>query len=100
MLAWDVHEREAEPEMADVLKNLVVPQKLAQIRPRQYRHDSIESSIRKSQLGGGNKPQIYPLTVKEIADTYMHMLHSKHFFKCNAILDKSYNFKLLKTKMQ
>ncbi len=25
-----VHEREGEPEMADVLKNLVVPQKLAQ----------------------------------------------------------------------
>jgi hypothetical protein len=30
MLAWDVHERKDEPEMADVLKNLVVPQKLAQ----------------------------------------------------------------------
>ena len=30
MLAWDVHEREDKPEMADVLKNLVVPQKLAQ----------------------------------------------------------------------
>jgi hypothetical protein len=30
MLAWDVHEREGKPEMADVLKNLVVPQKLAQ----------------------------------------------------------------------
>jgi hypothetical protein len=64
MLACDVHEREDEPEMADVLKNLVVPQKLAQIRPRQYKHDSIESNSRKSQQGGGNKPQIYPLTVK------------------------------------
>ncbi len=30
MLAWDVHEREDKPEMADVLKDLVVPQKLAQ----------------------------------------------------------------------
>ncbi len=30
MLAWEVHEREDEPEMADVLKNLVMPQKLAQ----------------------------------------------------------------------
>ncbi len=30
MLAWDVHEKEDEPEMADVLKNLVVPQKPAQ----------------------------------------------------------------------
>jgi hypothetical protein len=29
-----------------------------------------------------------------------HMLHSKHFFKSNAILDKSYNFKLLKAEMQ
>ncbi len=56
--------------MADVLKDLVVPQKLAQIRPRGYKHDSIESSIRKSQQGGGNKPQIYPLTVKEIVGAY------------------------------
>ncbi len=69
MLAWDFHEREDKPEMANVLKNLVVPQKLAQIRPRRYKHDSIESSIHKSQQGGGNKPQIYPLT-KEIADAY------------------------------
>jgi hypothetical protein len=56
--------------MADVLKKLVVPQKLAHIRPRQYKHDLIESSIRKSQQGGGNKSQIYPLTVKETADAY------------------------------
>ncbi len=56
--------------MADVLKKMVVPQKLAQIRPRQYKHDSIELSIRKSQQGGGNKPQIYLLTVKAIADAY------------------------------
>jgi hypothetical protein len=70
MLAWDIHDREDEPEMANVLKNWVLPQKLAQIRPRQYKHDSIESSIRKSQQGGGNKSQIYPLTVKEIADAY------------------------------
>ncbi len=92
MLAWDVHEREDKPEMANVLKNLVVPQKLAQIWPRRYKHDSIESSIRKSQQGGGNKSQIYPLTVKETAQMpTMHMLHSKHFFTCNAnaILDKN-----------
>jgi hypothetical protein len=56
--------------MANVLKNLVVPQKLAQIRPRRYKHYSIKSSSHKSQQGGGNKPQIYPLTVKEIADAY------------------------------
>ncbi len=30
MLAWDVHEREGKQEMTDVLKNLVLPQKLAQ----------------------------------------------------------------------
>ena len=30
MLAWDVHEREGKPKMANVPKNLVVPQKLAQ----------------------------------------------------------------------
>ncbi len=56
--------------MADVLKNLVVPQKLAQIGPRRYKHDSIEPSSRKSQQGGGNKSLTYPLTVKEIADAY------------------------------
>ena len=31
MHAWDIHEREDKPEMADVLKKLVMPQKLAQI---------------------------------------------------------------------
>ncbi len=56
--------------MADVLKNLVVPQKLAHIRPRRYKYDSIESSIHKSQQGGGYTSQIYPLTMKEIADDY------------------------------
>jgi hypothetical protein len=56
--------------MADVLKKLVVPQKLAQIRPRRHKHDSIESSIYKSKQGGGNNSQKYPLTVKEIADAY------------------------------
>ncbi len=56
--------------MADVLKNLVVPQKLAHIRPRRHTHDSIESSIRKSQQGGVNKSQIYPLTVKETTDAH------------------------------
>jgi hypothetical protein len=38
--------------------------------PRQYKHDSIESSICTSQQGGGNKPHKYPLTVKETADAY------------------------------
>jgi hypothetical protein len=56
--------------MADVLKNLVVPQKASTRRPRRCKHDSIKASIRKSQQGGGNKSQIYPLTVKEIADAY------------------------------
>ena len=56
--------------MADVLKNLVVPQKLAHIRPRRYKHGSIEPSSRKSQQGGGNKSQIYPLTVKETCACY------------------------------
>ncbi len=56
--------------MANVLKKLVVPHKLAHIRPRRYKHDSIESSICKSQQGGGNKSQIHPLTVKETGDTY------------------------------
>ena len=39
-------------------------------RPRQYKHDSIVSSICKSQQRGGNNPKIYPLTVKEIVDAY------------------------------
>ncbi len=56
--------------MADVLKNLVVPQKLAHIRPRQHKHDSSEPSSHTSQQEGGNKSQIYPLTVKETADAY------------------------------
>ncbi len=47
-----VHEREGEPEMADVLKDLVVPQKAAQKRPKRYKHDSDESSICKSQKAG------------------------------------------------
>ncbi len=53
--------------MADVLNNVVVPQKRAHIRPRRHKHDSFEPSSRKSQQGGGNKFQIYPLTVKETA---------------------------------
>jgi hypothetical protein len=66
-----VHEREDKPEMADVLKNLVVSQKLAHIRPRGHKLGSIEPGSRKSQQGGGNKTQIYPLTaVKETADAY------------------------------
>ncbi len=38
--------------------------------PRQYKYDSIEPSSRKSQQGGGNKSQIYPLIVKETVDAY------------------------------
>ncbi len=57
--------------MANVLiKKLVVPQKLAHIRPRRHKHDSSEPSSHESQQGGGNKSQIYPLTVKETADAY------------------------------
>jgi hypothetical protein len=73
--------------------------KASTIRPCWYKHDSIESSICKSQQGGGNKFQIYLLTVKEMVVTYHAHAYSKHLFKCNAILDNSYN-KLLKTKMQ
>ena len=58
MLAWEAHERKDEPEMADVLKNLVVPQKIAHKRPRRHKHDSIEPSSRKSQQRGGNKSNI------------------------------------------
>ncbi len=70
MLAWDVHEREDEPKMADVLKKIGPATKASTIRPRRYKHDSIKSSIRKSQQGGGNKSRIYHLTVKEIANAY------------------------------
>ncbi len=34
MHALDVHEKEDKPEMANVLKNMVLPQKAAQKRPR------------------------------------------------------------------
>ncbi len=44
--------------------------KASTTRPRRYKHDSIESSIHKSQQEGGNKSQIYPSTVKETADAY------------------------------
>ena len=100
MLAWEAHEREDEPEMADVLNNLVMSQKLAHIRPRRHKHDSSEPSSRKSQQGGGNKSNIPLKQWKRLQMLTMHMLHSKHFFKCNASLDNSYNFKLLRTKMQ
>ena len=99
--------------MADVLKNLVVPQKLAHIRPRRHKHDSSEPSSRKYDINmihlnqvvaNPSKEevtnQIYPLTVKRLQMLTMHMLHSKHLFKCNAIIDNSYDFNLLKTKMQ
>ncbi len=57
--------------MANVLKKrLVLPQKLAHIRPRRHKHDSSEPSSRKSQQGGGNKSHTYPSTVKETADAY------------------------------
>ncbi len=56
--------------MANVPKKIVGPQKLAHIRPRRHKHDSCKPSSRKSQQGGGNKSQIYPLTVKETADAY------------------------------
>ena len=98
MLAWEAHEREDKPEMADVLKNLVVPQKLAHKRPRRHKHDSIEPSSRKSQQRGGNKSNIPLKQWKRLQMLTMHMLHSKHFFKCNASLDNSYNFKLLRIK--
>jgi hypothetical protein len=49
-----IHERDGKPpEMADVLKDLAVPQKAVQKKPRWSKHDSDESSIRKSQQGGG-----------------------------------------------
>ena len=79
-------------------KNLVVPQKLAHIRPRRHKHGSIEPSSRKSQQRGGNKSNIPLKQWKRLQMLTMHMLHSKHFFKCNASLDNSYNFKLLRTK--
>ncbi len=73
-----VHERENEPEMANVLKKFGRATEASTMRPRQYKHDSIEPSSCKSQQGGGNKSwqgggdksQIYPLTVKETARAY------------------------------
>ena len=83
MLAWDAHEREGKPEIADVLKNLVVPQKLAQ------KHLDDRNMIQWNQvLKNPSKeevanPKIYPLTVKEIVEIYNAHAKLKHFFKCN-----------------
>ena len=63
-------------------------------RPRQYKHDSNESSIHKSQQGGGNKP----LTGKEIVETYNAHAKLKHFFKCNATLDKGLDLQINEDK--
>jgi hypothetical protein len=79
--------------MADVLKDLVVQQKLAQQDlddTNMIQSNQVFSNSSKEEV---NKSQIYPLTVKEIADAYHALLHLKHFFKCNAILNKSYKFK-------
>ena len=66
--------------MADVLKDLVVPQK-------QHKRDLDDTNtIQSNQVFAipskeeVTNPKIYPLTVKEIADAYMYRLHSKHFF--------------------
>ena len=70
MLAWDIHEREDEPEMANVLKNLVVLQKLAQ------RDIDNTSMIQMNQVFANpgkeevTYPVIYPLAVKEIVEIY------------------------------
>jgi hypothetical protein len=70
MLACDVHEKEGKPKMADVLKNLVVPQKLAQKdqdNTNMIQSNQVFASPSKEEV---TNPKIYPLTVKEIVDAY------------------------------
>ncbi len=68
MLAWNVHEREDKPEMADVLKKIVGPQKLAQKRPKGYKHDSMHQVFANPSKEEVTYPLIYPLSVKEIVE--------------------------------
>ena len=98
MLVWDVHEREGEPEMADVLKNLVVPQKLAQIdldNTNRIWMNQVFTNPSKEEV---TNPKIYPLTVKEFVETYNAHAKLKHFFKCNATLDKGLELQIIEDK--
>ncbi len=70
MLAWDVHEREDKPEMANVLKNLVVLQKLAQRdldNTNMIQMNQVFANPSKEEV---TYPLIYPLTVNEIVEIY------------------------------
>jgi hypothetical protein len=74
--------------MVDVLKHLVVPQKLAQIDLDDTNTIQMNQVITNPSKEEVTNPKIYPLTVKEIVETYNAHAKLKHFFKCNAALDK------------
>ncbi len=70
MLAWDIHEREDKPEMANVLKNLVVLQKIAQRdldNTNMIKTNQVFANPSKEEV---THPLIYPLAVKEIVEIY------------------------------
>ncbi len=56
--------------MADVLKNLAVPQKLAQIDLDDTNRIQLNQVFTNPSKEEATNPKIYPLTVKEIVDTY------------------------------
>ena len=70
MLAWEAHEREDEPEMANVLKNLVVLQKLAQRDLDNTNTIQMNQEFANPSKEEVTFPWIYPLTVKEIVEIY------------------------------
>jgi hypothetical protein len=70
MLACNIHEREDKPEMANVLKNLAVLQKLAQRdldNTKMIQMNQVFANPSKEEV---TCPLIYPLAVKEIVEIY------------------------------
>jgi hypothetical protein len=66
----DVHKREVKPKMANVLRNLVVPQKLAQIDLDDTKRIQLNQVFANPSKEEVPNPKIYLLTVKEIVDAY------------------------------
>ncbi len=69
--------------MADVLKNLVMPKKLAQRDlddTNMIQMNQVFTNPSKKEVTYNSK---YTLTVKEIVEIYNAHAKLKHFFKCN-----------------
>ena len=84
--------------MADVLKNLVVPLKLAQIDLDNTNMIQMNQVFTNPSKEEETNLKIYPLTGKEIVETYNAHAKLKHFFKCNATLDKGLDLQINEDK--